>query len=239
MRRARLLAALCLGLLLVAGCENPLEIDRGTEIEIGRQGAAELEGKYGVVNDPAAEARVEAIGRRIAALTEEPSFPWTFKVLNTSEVNALALPGGFVYVTRGMMGYVRDDDELAGVLGHEAVHVAQHHAKSEIEKAMTASLLVELVTKKSSDSIRQAASIALDLEMRQGYREKEYEADRYGTSYAFRARYRADGLRQVLAHLHSDTGDPARLTWLLQSHPPLSKRIGRLDQYIPALTATR
>jgi len=104
---------------------------------------------------------------------------------------------------------------------------------------MTASLLVELVTQKSSGAIRQAAGIALDLEMRQGYREKEYEADQSGTDYAFRAGYRADGLRQVLARLHADKGDPARLTWLLQSHPPLSKRIERLDAYMPTLTAAR
>jgi predicted Zn-dependent protease len=234
MRAACLLVVLLLAALVV-GCENPVTIDRETEIQIGREGAAELEGKYGVVQDAAAEARLEGIGRRITAVTEEPSFPWTLKVLNTSEVNALALPGGFVYITKGMMGYVKNDDELAGVIGHEAVHVSHHHAKSEIEKAMTASLLVELVTQKSSDAIRQAAGIALDLEMRQGYREKEYEADQYGTGYAYRAGYRAEGLRQVLARLHEDKGDPGRLTWLLQSHPPLSKRIERLDQYVPTL----
>jgi predicted Zn-dependent protease len=88
------------------------------------------------------------------------------------------------------------------------------------------------VTHKSSESIRQAASIALDLEMRQGYREKEYEADQVGTLYSFRAGYRADGLRQLLAYLHDKEGDPARITWLLQSHPPLSKRIERLDAYL-------
>jgi len=217
---------------LAAGCDNPLEIDRDTEIQIGRDGASQLEAKYGVVNDPAAQARLEAVGRRIAATTTDPSLPWTFKILNTDEVNALALPGGFVYATKGMMSYAKGDDQLAGVLGHEAVHVDHHHAKSAIEKAMTQSLLVELVTRKSSESIRQAASIALDLEMRQGYREKEYEADQVGTLYAFRAGYRADGLRQLLTYLHDKEGDPARITWLLQSHPPLSKRIERLDEYL-------
>jgi len=127
MRAVCLLAMLVL-VVALAGCENPLTIDRDTEIQIGREGAAELEGKYGVVNDPAAEARLAAIGRRITPVTEEPSFPWTFKVLNTEEVNALALPGGFVYVTKGMISYLKNDDELAGVMGHEAVHVAHHHA---------------------------------------------------------------------------------------------------------------
>ncbi len=211
---------LCLALvfalgILCAGCDNPLEIDRETEISIGRDGSAQLEQKYGVVNDPAAQARLEAIGRRIASTTSDPALPWTFKILNTDEINALALPGGFIYGTKGMMGYVKNDDQLAGIIGHEAVHVDHHHAKAAIEKAMTQSLLVELVTRRSSKSIRQAASIALDLEMRQGYREKEYEADQFGTLFAFRAGYRADGLRQVLVMLHEKEGDPARVTWLL------------------------
>jgi predicted Zn-dependent protease len=131
---------------------------------------------------------------------------------------------------------VKSDDELAGVVGHEVVHADHHHAKAAIEKAMTAGLLVELVTQKSSASIQQAAKIALDLEMQQGYREKEYEADHFGTEYGFRAGYRASGLRSMLEYLYTKEGDPARVTWLLQSHPPLSKRIERLDQYIPTLT---
>jgi predicted Zn-dependent protease len=236
MRLGVMLAAGLVAALVVVGCENPLEIDRETEIAIGREGAAELEGRWGVVSSAPMQARLEAIGSRVAAVSQEPSFPWTFKILDTEEVNAMALPGGFVYVTRGMMGYVRNDDELAGVVGHEVVHVDHHHAKSHLEKAMTQGLLVELVTKRSSAAIRQAAGIALDLELREGYRDKEYEADHYGTRYAFRAGYRADGLRQLLSYLYEKEGDPARVTWLLQSHPPLSKRIQRLDEYLPELT---
>jgi predicted Zn-dependent protease len=236
MRRALwvVMVGLCLG--LAAGCENPLEIDRETEIEIGRQGGADLEAKYGVVEDQAQLARLGRIGKAVARVSREPDLPWSFKILNSKEVNALALPGGFVYVTKGMMDYVKSDGELAGVVAHEAVHVDHHHAKEGIEKAMTQALLVDLVTKKSSDSIRMAAQIALDLEMREGYREKEYEADRYGTLYEFKAGYGTSGLLNLLKYLHSKEGDPARITWLLQSHPPLSKRIQRVEEYIPTLT---
>ncbi len=227
-----LLGVLC----LAVGCENPLEIDRETEIEIGRQGAGDLEAEYGVVQNREMQGRLDSIGQRVAALSQEPSLPWTFKILNSDEVNAVALPGGFIYATKGMMGYVKNDDQLAGVLAHEVVHADHHHAKSAIEKQMTQALLVDLVTQKSSDSVRQAAAIALDLDLRQGYREKEYEADRFGTEYAFRAGYRANGLCDLLEAMYGDKGDPARITWLLQSHPPLSKRIERLDELIPQLT---
>ncbi len=227
---------LLISLCLVGGCENPLEIDRETEIEIGRQGAADIEAKYGVVKNAEMQQRLDSIGPRVAAVSQDPSLPWTFKILNTNEVNAAALPGGFIYATKGMMQYVKNDDQLAGVMAHEVVHADHHHAKSAIEEHMTQALLVELITQKSSDSIRQAAAIALDLDLRQGYREKEYEADRFGTEYAFRAGYRANGLRDLLESMHEDEGDPARITWLLQSHPPLSKRIQRLNEHIPTLT---
>jgi predicted Zn-dependent protease len=234
MRRVWTLALAAL--LLAAGCENPLEINRDTEIAIGRQGAADLEAQYGVVRDPAMQQRLDAIGKRMAAVSEEPDFPWTFKILNSKEVNALALPGGFVYATKGMMDYVPDDGQLAGVLAHEIVHADHHHAKAAIEKSMTQALLVDLVTQKSSQSIQQAAQIAVELEMREGYRDKEYEADQIGTEYAFQAGYRANGLRDLLKYLYEKEGDPSRITWLLQSHPPLSKRIERLDEYLPRLT---
>ena len=234
--RASLLVLLGVCLSLSVGCENPLEIDRATEIEIGRQAGADLEKQYGVVKDAAMQKRLDAIGVRVAAVSEEPDLPWTFKILNSEEVNAVALPGGPVYVMRGMMEYAKSDDQLAGVVAHEVVHADHHHAKGAIEKAMTEQLLAELVLQKSSDSIRQAAAIALDLDMRQGYREKEYESDEFGTKYAFRAGYRATGLRDLLSYLHEKEGDPARITWLLQSHPPLSKRIERLDGQIAELT---
>lgn len=230
------LAALCLALGLSLGCDNPVELDRETEIEIGRQGAADLEKQDGVVTDAAMTARVVAIGRKVAAVSQEPDLPWTFKVLNNKEINAVCLPGGFVYMFKGMMDYVKDDDQLAGVVAHEVIHADHHHSKAAIEKAMTTGLLVGLATQRSSESIKQAAAIALELEMREGYRDKEYEADYYGTHYAFRAGYHASGLRNLLAYLHDKEGDPSRVTWLLQTHPPLSKRIQRLDEYIPTLT---
>jgi len=221
---------------ILAGCENPLELDRDTEIAIGRDAAAQIEAKYGVLDDAAAQRRLDYIGDRAAAASQEPSLPWSFKILDSKEINALALPGGFIYVTKGMMDYVENDDQLAGVVAHEVIHVDHHHAKAGIEKAMTQSLLVELVTRKSSRTIKQASAIALELELREGYRDKEYESDQFGTLYAFRSGYRADGLRQLLFRLHEDKGDPARITWILQSHPPLSKRVQRLDEYVAELT---
>jgi len=229
---------LCLGALMgaVCGCDNPLQIDQQTEISIGREAAAEMEAEYGVVHDPVLQARLDAIGSRVAAVSEAPDLPWRFRILNSDEVNAVALPGGFVYVMKGMFDFVDNEAELAGVVAHEVVHADHHHAKAVIERTMTQALLADLILQKSSDAIRQAASIAIDLNMRQGYRDKEHEADEFGTRYAFSAGYRADGLKDLLAKLEKEQGDPARYTWLLQSHPPLSKRIARLDELIPQLT---
>jgi len=233
--RSILLATVILGLSIL-GCENPLEIDRETEIAIGREGALDLESEYGLVDDPEMQQRLDAIGIRLAAVSQEPSLPWRFRILESEEVNAVALPGGFIYIMRGMMDYVKNDDQLAGVIAHEVVHADHHHAKNVIERTMARALLADLIFRKSSNSIRQAAGIALDLDMREGYRDKEYEADEFGTRYAFSAGYRAEGLWALLHKLYEEKGDPARITWLLQSHPPLSKRIERLDEQITRLT---
>jgi predicted Zn-dependent protease len=134
-----------------------------------------------------------------------------------------------------MMKYAQNDAELAGVLAHEITHAARHHTAKMIQKAMPEQLLVELLTQRSSASVQQAATIALQVRETRWSREDEYEADQYGTRYAYRAGYPATGLRDVLQRLHSDQGDPARITWVLMDHPALSQRMARLDSYIATL----
>ena len=89
---------------LAAGCGGkPLLVDDQTEVKVGRQTAANIEAKYGLVSDPAATARITRIGQRLVAKTDRRNLPWSFKILNTSEINALAAPGGFIYVTQGLL----------------------------------------------------------------------------------------------------------------------------------------
>lgn len=222
-------------LLGVAGCSgggvvSPFGIDESTEIRIGQQAAADLEREYGVVNDPRQLPRVQRIGRAIAAQSQRPNLPWTFRILNMSDVNAISLPGGPIYVTRGLLATGLSDAELAGVIGHEVAHVNERHAVKAIQRAMTYQLLSALVLGHSSSAVQQAADIAVQLALElPNSRSDEYAADAQGIRLAYNAGYPANGLVQFLQLLQRITGTQRTPEWL-QTHPLTQERITRAQQ---------
>ena len=122
-------------------------ISKEQEIEMGRQTAMQLEAKYGVVQDYALQERVNRIGQSLVKVSERQDLEYSFKVLNSDEVNALACPGGFIYVFKGLIDYMPSDAELAGVLGHEITHVVKKHTVHQIEKQLLTTLAFAIVTK--------------------------------------------------------------------------------------------
>jgi predicted Zn-dependent protease len=228
-------------LLMGAGCNaNPLSISQSDEIQIGQQAAADLERQYGVVNDPTGLTRINRIGRSIAAVSTRPGLPWSFKILNDASVNALALPGGPVYVTRGLLALPNlSDSELSGVIGHEIAHINQQHSVKAIEKAMTYQLLSDLVLGHSAASIQAAANLAVQYAVElPNSRQNEYEADNVGTRLAYNAGYPANGLLAFLNRLQSLTGSSRTPTWL-STHPLTSDRIAREQQLVASLQTQR
>jgi predicted Zn-dependent protease len=111
------------------------------EIEIGRRSAYEIDRKYRSHSD----LRVERIGRRLASRSAMPNLPWRFRVIEKREANAFALPGGFIYVTSGLMNAVRNEDELAGVLAHEVLHVTLRHGANRASKGMMLQLPLQVL----------------------------------------------------------------------------------------------
>ena len=116
------------------------EIDEPEEIEIGRDVASRLLGAAPLVADPALQRYVNHVGRWLAAQTERPDLPWQFGVLDSPHVNAFAVPGGTIFITRGLLERMRSEAELAGVLGHEIVHVLKKHHLKAIQKGAQAAL---------------------------------------------------------------------------------------------------
>jgi predicted Zn-dependent protease len=225
--------------LQVCGCKQ-LQIGESQEVEIGREAAAKLEAEQGVWTDAAQTARVQRIGISIAQRTPRPSLPWSFKITNDRQINAMALPGGFVYVTRGLIESGADDQKLAGVLGHEVAHVTQRHALKMVEKALTGALVVEIVTNNRSSDIQQAADIALQLIVKKGYREEEYDADQVGSKWARGGGYRVEGLLDFLKDLRQLEGrDPSKLETWVSTHPSTASRVTRLEEYLPTLGAAQ
>src|SRR6185436_2729560 len=108
------------------------------DIEIGRQSAVEAEKKLPLINDPRIVTYVESLGKTLVAKSRGPNFPYTFKVVDSSEINAFALPGGPIYINRGILESARNDGEVAGVLAHEISHVVLRHGTANVSKQQLA-----------------------------------------------------------------------------------------------------
>ena len=156
-RWRRGLWAALLGGLLLAGCGttvvNPVTgrqertvMDEAAEVAEGRKAHEQVLAEYGVYANPALQAYVNAVGQKLAAQSHRSQLKWTFTVLDSPEVNAFALPGGYVYITRGIMAYLDSEAELAGVIGHEIGHVTARHGAQRATRQQSAGLGVLAAT---------------------------------------------------------------------------------------------
>ncbi|MDQ7843984.1 MAG: M48 family metalloprotease [Armatimonadota bacterium] len=210
-------------------------LSTGQEIRIGREAAAQLEAEVGVVRDPVRTAQIAAIGARLAAASGRPELPWTFKILNTNQINAISLPGGFIYVTRGMLGFVRSEDELAFVLGHEVGHVDRRHHVAIIERDFFFGLVLSLLF--GGDPTSGQIAALLHTLLRRGFsREAEFEADETGVLLTHRAGFNAGAGLVFMERLRAAEGrDPSQLEVLLSTHPALADRLARVREQLRRL----
>ena len=151
------------------------------------------------------------------------------------EINAFALPGGPIYVFRGLIDAVGDDDDmLACVLGHEMAHINRRHANKQYTKGLWASILISLGTKGKVRDIAEITSALLELKYS---RQDEYEADRLGIEYAYKAGYDPNGIVRFFELLKAKEkgGDPGVLA-NLRTHPLTENRIWRAKQHIEKIT---
>ncbi|MCK7523853.1 MAG: M48 family metalloprotease [Ignavibacteriales bacterium] len=130
---------------MVACATNPVTgkkqlalISEAQEIEMGRAADKDVVASIGLYPDESMQRYIQDLGARIAATTERPNLPWTFRVVDDAAVNAFAIPGGFIYVTRGIMTHLNSEAELAAILGHEIGHVTARHSVSQMSKQQLA-----------------------------------------------------------------------------------------------------
>jgi len=136
------LPALVLALAVTTACAtNPVSgkkelsfLSEAEEIAMGQQADAEIRREMGVYPDQELQRYVQDLGMRLAEHSHRPNLPWTFTVVDSPAINAFAVPGGFVYITRGILPYLGDESELAGVLGHEIGHVTARHVNKQYSR---------------------------------------------------------------------------------------------------------
>lgn len=232
---------------LIAGIAVPSRSDEDPEVRMGREAAQEIERTLKLITDPALVERVNRIGQEIAAVAnasdvpvtwgidKKSQFQYTFKVVDDKDVNAFSLPGGFIYVNKGLLDYVQSDHELAAVLAHEIAHAAHHHLvrlgqeNEKINRRVTLPALLVMVL--SGAPARDLSNVMLGVQLYQiakinGYtQEAEMDADRAAIYYLTRTKYNPVGMLTFMERLARDEARrPERQLGIYRTHPPSRER---------------
>jgi beta-barrel assembly-enhancing protease len=218
------------------------EIDEPEEIAIGKDVASRLLGAAPLVADARLQRYVNHVGRWLAVQTERPDLPWQFGVLDSPNVNAFAVPGGTIFITRGLLERMRNEAELAGVLGHEIVHVLRKHHLKAIQKGAQSGLAGDAMSMALKDRAGPARDklIAFGTEMYSRGLDKgdELEADRLGIVIAARAGYDAYGLPSVLQTLQAMNAQDSAIALMFKTHPAPGERLDSIGEKMqPVLDA--
>ncbi|ADE12274.1 peptidase M48 Ste24p [Sideroxydans lithotrophicus ES-1] len=211
------------------------DINEPQEISLGEGIASNLLGAAPLLDNPPVQEYVNRVGRWLTLQTERPDLPWQFGVLDDNDVNAFSAPGGYVFITKGLLAQMNSEAELAGVLAHEISHVLRKHHLQAIKKGARTELLADL----ANDAIRsnggdprfsKLVSAGTEVYARGLDKQDEFEADRMGVVIAARAGYDPYGLPAVLQTLQSINPSDSSVALMFKTHPALADRLSLLDQ---------
>jgi predicted Zn-dependent protease len=231
----------------VTGSRELVFMSESQEAELGREADAQIRGEMGVYDDAALQEYVVAIGNRLAAASHRPDLPWQFTVIDSPVVNAFAVPGGYIYLTRGLLAYLNDEAELAGVIGHEIGHVTARHSVQAYSRAAGAQmglLLGQIFVpgmrpRYGSPGLGDAAGQGLGLLFLKFGRDDERQADRLGAEYAIASGWDPHGVGDMLTTLGriADTTDRRGTPNWLATHPEPADRVAGVAGTVETLLA--
>jgi len=214
------------------------------EIGTGKQYSMEIEKSSHLVTDPVVVEYVNRVGQNLVK-NSDSKVPFTIKVLDTDEINAMALPGGFFYVNSGLILACDSEDELAGVMAHEISHVAAHHAAREMTKLnymQIGSIPLMIFTQGTwtGYGIYEASQLAVPLTFLQFSREYESEADYLGIQYMYRAGYDPQGMVSIFEKLSAlEKHKPGAISRAFSDHPATGDRIANVENEIATILPAR
>jgi predicted Zn-dependent protease len=215
------------------------DVNEPQEITLGEGIASNLLGAAPLLDNPAIQQYVNRVGRWLALQTERPNLPWQFGVLDDNDVNAFAAPGGYVFITKGLLAQMNSEAELAGVLAHEISHVLRKHHLQALKKGAQTELLSDLANdalKNTGSDPRLAKLVSAGTEVYARGLDKndEFEADRMGVVIAARGGYDPYGLPAVLQTLQAIKPGDSSFALMFKTHPALADRLSLLDQQMSA-----
>jgi predicted Zn-dependent protease len=205
------------------------------ERKIGRQIAGNLLGAAPLVKDAKLQLYVNKVGRWVAQHSTRPDLNWTFGVIETSDINAFAAPGGYVFITRGLYAALKDEAELAGVLGHEIGHVQEKHHLKVLQKQQLLDVGSKLLGRQvagSDQNVQRIIGSGAEIMARGLDKSAEFEADRIGVVLAARSGYDPWGLPNVLQTLTGVSKDASSVALLFKTHPAPEERLTHLGDAI-------
>ncbi|HEV8199009.1 MAG TPA: M48 family metallopeptidase [Candidatus Polarisedimenticolia bacterium] len=206
------------------------------DVEIGRQSADEAERTLPILNSPAAQDYLTAVGKRLAAVAPGAKYPYQFKIVNTSDINAFALPGGFMYVNRGLIEAAKSEGQLAGVMAHEMGHVALRHGTNQASKAylgqMGLGVMSGLLGRNSDTTAKAIGAVGgfgLNALFLKFSRTDESQADVVGAQMMARAGYDPQDMVSFFEMLNAQQKrEPGKVARFFASHPPPADRAARI-----------
>jgi len=236
----------CILLPFSACAVNPVTLEKEfmiiseeKELSIGERSDPVIVQEYGLYDDPALQEYVNEVGQKLVKVCSRKNIAYHFKLLDTDDANAFALPGGYIYVTRGILAIMNNEAELAGVLGHEIGHVVGRDSANMISQ-QTWFQVVAIAGMAAGPSTRELAMAGnmLFSAVMLGYgREKEFLADSQGVDYMFRSGYDPIQMAQFLSTLGKIYQGPAGYAQYLSTHPYVSDRINNAEAQAKVLTA--
>jgi beta-barrel assembly-enhancing protease len=200
------------------------------EYEIGREAAAQVEQQVRLLKDSSSQKYVQNLGMRLARQSGRSDVPYRFRIIDDQEANAFALPGGFIYINRGLIQLARNESELAGVLAHEIAHVSERHSVEQLQKAQRIGLglgILDLLLGRSRGTAENVGALAANL-LAQGVffkysRDAEREADQRAVEILRRAGINPNGMVTLFQRMESMRGS-STVSGFFSSHPSLGER---------------
>ena len=223
----------------VAGCG----VSTQQEVELGTQYAQQINSQLPILQDPEINRYMNVLGDSIARLTDRSDLPWQFFIVNASDVNAFAVPGGYIYVNRGLIERTQNLSQLAGVLGHEIGHVVKRHSIKQMEQQQGASIGVQLgcilLNACNSDLAQAGINVVGSAIFAKFSRDDETQADEVGIQNVVRAGISPRGIPEMFQILLNERqSNPGGVELWFATHPTEESRINDTQRIINQMDAT-
>ncbi|MEM7104396.1 MAG: M48 family metalloprotease [Bacteroidota bacterium] len=219
----------------VTGKKQLMLMSESQEIALGKQSDPAIVAQFGLYQDEEIQKFIDEKGQQMAAISHRPNLPWEFKVVDSPVINAFAVPGGYVYFTRGILAHFNNEAEFAGVLGHEIGHVTARHSAQQYSKMMAAQVgfVVGMVASKELRQYADVAGAGLQLLQLKFGRDHESQSDRLGVEYSTKIGYDAHHMANffnTLKRMRQSSGAEPIPTFM-STHPDPGDRFNKVHQH--------